>query len=162
MQAEMYWICEVAAGRLGVMPRPRGGDWLEDEIRSLRDAGVDVVISLLEPHEVAELEIAEEPAFCQRCEISFLSFPIRDRTVPRSKEEALTFASSILDRLRSGKNVVVHCRGGIGRSSVIAACILMKSGMDANMALQQIERARGCSVPDTPEQREWLVHLSVK
>ena len=67
MQAEMYWICEVGAGRLGIMPRPRGGDWLEDEIRSLRDAGVDVVISLLEPHEVAELEIAEEPAFCKRC-----------------------------------------------------------------------------------------------
>ncbi len=60
MRAELYWICNVGDGRLGVMPRPRGGDWLIDEVASLRELGVDVVISLLEAHEIEELEIREE------------------------------------------------------------------------------------------------------
>lgn len=161
MQAELYWICEVGVGRLGIMPRPRGGDWLQGEIRSLREAGVDVVISLLEPQEVAELDITEEEAICKASKISFMSFPITDRRVPSSKQEALRFADSISNLLRDGKNVVIHCAAGIGRSSLIAACVLMISGVGVDEALQRIEKARGCSVPDTPEQREWVAQLSV-
>jgi protein-tyrosine phosphatase len=160
MQAEIYWICEVGDGRLAIMPRPRGGDWLQDEIRSLREVGVDVVVSLLERQEITELDIAAEEALCQASEISFMSFPITDRSVPASKEAALAFADSIFNWLRGGKNVAIHCRAGIGRSSLIAACVLMKSGVGVDEALQRIERARGCSVPDTPEQREWVAELS--
>ena len=83
------------------MPRPRGGDWLEDEIRSLKRSGVDVVISLLERQEISELDIIEEQALCQKNGISFLLFPITDRSVPSSKREALNFAQSIVDLLRA-------------------------------------------------------------
>ena len=48
MQVRIYWIDDFESGRLGIMPRPRGGDWLEDEIRSLKVSGVDAVVSLLE------------------------------------------------------------------------------------------------------------------
>jgi hypothetical protein len=34
MQARIYWIDDLESGQLGIMPRPRGGDWLEDEIQS--------------------------------------------------------------------------------------------------------------------------------
>ena len=87
MQAEVHWICEIKKGRLGTMPRPRGGDWLEDEIRSLNELGVDVVVSLLENHETRELDIEQEQACCEAIGISFLSFPIRDRDVPQSIPE---------------------------------------------------------------------------
>ena len=42
-----------------MLPRPRGGDWLADEIRSLRACGVDVLVSLLTGEEVGELDLAE-------------------------------------------------------------------------------------------------------
>jgi hypothetical protein len=74
MQAELYWICQVGEGRLGVMPRPRGGDWLFDELASLRELGVDVLISLLEGHEIDELVLGEEESACKANEIAFISF----------------------------------------------------------------------------------------
>ena len=62
MQVTIYWIENPTQGRIGIMPRPRGGDWLEDEVRSLQRSGVDVVVSLLERHEVEELDLQEEQA----------------------------------------------------------------------------------------------------
>jgi protein-tyrosine phosphatase len=160
LQVNIHWIEGVESGRLGIMPRPRGGDWLEDEIRSLMHSGVDVVISLLEREEILEFDLLEEQTLCLANGISFLSFPIRDRNIPSSKREASDFAQSILKLLGSGKSVVIHCRAGIGRSALIAACALTLDGIPVNEAFEKIERARGCSVPDTQEQREWLVGLA--
>lgn len=142
MQAEVYWICEIKNGRLGTMPRPRGGDWLEDEIRSLKQLGIDVVVSLLESHEIHELDIEQEQACCEAAGISFLSFPIRDRDVPTSIPETRKLVHAIADLLEEGKNVVIHCRAGIGRSSVIAACVMMVTGATSDQAFLQIEHAR--------------------
>jgi len=70
------------------MPRPRGGDWLEDEIGSLRAVGVDVVVSLLEPAEIIELDLQAEMRICEMRHIEYLSFPIPDRGVPLSDRAA--------------------------------------------------------------------------
>ena len=156
MQAELYWICKIGNGSLATMPRPRGGDWLEDEISSLKQSCVDVVVSLLEDHENHELELGREGACCENAEILFLSYPIRDRSIPSSGPKTREFAQAIFALLRDGKNVAIHCRGGIGRSSVIAACVMMLSGMTAEEALLKIENKRGCLIPDTMEQREWV------
>ena len=142
------------------MPRPRGGDWLEAEVDSFRESGVDVVVSLLEREEAEELDVLEEEACCESKGISFLSFPIRDRDVPTSVEETRSFVTAIFDQLESGKHVAIHCRAGIGRSSLIAACVLVLSGVDVDEAFARIEKARGCFVPDTREQREWVAQVS--
>ncbi len=63
MLAEVYWIKDIA-WRLAILPRPRSGEWLEDEIRSLRAQGIDVLVSLLTPDETAELELEQEAACC--------------------------------------------------------------------------------------------------
>jgi len=142
------------------MPRPRGGDWLEDEIRSLKSSGVDAVVSLLERAEIEELDIAEEQALCEANGISFLSFPIPDRNVPPSGRETLDFAGSVSKLLQSGKSVVIHCRQGVGRSALIAASVMAVGGVHVDEAFEKIEAARGCPVPDTPEQRRWVAQLA--
>lgn len=73
------------------MPRPHGGDWLEDEIRSLRSQGVDVLVSLLTPDEMAALDLTDVAGTCHLLGIQFLSFPIDDRSVPVSAPAALRF-----------------------------------------------------------------------
>jgi len=65
VQVKIHWISGVEPGRLGIMPRPRGGDWLEDEIQSLKRSGVEAVVSLLERQEIIELDIAEEQVLCE-------------------------------------------------------------------------------------------------
>jgi len=158
----IYWIEGIESGRLGIMPRPRGGDWLDDEVRSLKSSNVDVVVSLLERSEIVELDILNEESHCLTAGISFFSFPITDRSVPASKEEAYQFAQSIVDLLAAGKSVVIHCRAGIGRSALVAASALAIGGIPVEEAFERIESARGCHVPDTKEQREWVEHLVSK
>ena len=58
MIPEFYWIAREGPGRLAIMPRD--GDWLEDELRGLRQAGVEVLVSLLTPAEVHELGLEAE------------------------------------------------------------------------------------------------------
>ena len=79
MRADIYWIDQIAPHRLAIMPRPRGGDWLEDEIQSLRLEGVDVLVSLLTEAEARELELDSEAELCRTSGIDYISFPIRDR-----------------------------------------------------------------------------------
>ena len=62
--------------------------------------------------------------------------------------------------LSDGGNVGVHCRMGVGRSGVLAACCLVRCGMDSQSALNRVSDARGWSVPDTDEQREWVARFS--
>jgi protein-tyrosine phosphatase len=160
VRVKIYWISGIDPGQLGIMPRPRGGDWLGDEIVSLKMSGVDAVVSLLERAEVAELDISEEQALCEAEGISFLSFPIPDRDVLPSEREALDFARSLSHYLREGKSVVIHCRQDVGRSALIAACVMALLGVSVDEAFEKIEAARGCHVPDTPEQRAWVARLA--
>jgi len=78
LKAQVYWIDGPWPGRLGIVPRPRGGDWLDDEIRSWKDAGLDVVVSLLMPDEATELDLEQEAQVCKNHAIEFLSFGIPD------------------------------------------------------------------------------------
>ena len=160
MQVRIYWISDLESGRLGIMPRPRGGDWLEDEIRSLTLSDVDAVVSLLEPEEITELDIAEEKSLCEAHGISYLSFPIKDRNIPPSKRGALDFARMLANLLHDGRSVVIHCRQGVGRSALIAACVLVLRGVPVDKAFEKIEDARGCSVPDTEEQHRWVFRFA--
>jgi protein-tyrosine phosphatase len=160
MQAIIYWIKGIESGRLGVMPRPRGGDWLEDEIQSLKMSGVDAVVSLLESEEITELDIAEEKSLCEANAISYLSFPIRDRNIPLSKPDALEFTRMLTNLLQAGRSVAIHCRQGVGRSALMAACVLVFNGVFVDKAFDLIENARGCPVPDTEEQRRWVVQFA--
>lgn len=142
------------------MPRPRGGDWLADEIRSLKMSGVDAVVSLLEKEEITELDITEERSLCEADSLLYLSFPIRDRNIPLSNRDAVDFARRLMNLLKDERSVVRHCRQGVGRSALIAACVLVLSGVSVDQAFEKIEDARGCIVPDTAEQRQWVVQFA--
>jgi protein-tyrosine phosphatase len=150
-----FWI-KIEGVRLAITPRPRGKDWLEDDIRFLQRAGVDVLVSALTPAEAEELGLLEESQFCQSNGLEFLSLPIEDRSVPSSFNEIDGLLNSVTDYLRNGKAVGVHCRAGIGRSSMIVASALIRNGLSVDTAFSAIQEARGCSVPDTPEQRQWV------
>ncbi len=143
-------------GRLGIMARPRGGEWLAEEVQAWSRARVATVASLLEPDEIRELDLGEEPARCQAAGIDFVTFPIPDRGVPESMLQARRVAGIVVARVNDGHAVAIHCRAGIGRSSLMAGAALVLMGFDAADALARIAVARGLPVPDTDEQRRWL------
>jgi protein-tyrosine phosphatase len=153
MRAEIYPIAGVPAGRLAIMPRPRAGDWLPDEVESWRGSGLGVIVSLLEDGEVAELGLQQE--LCERAGLTFLRLPIPDRGVPASRQEVARLVEAVVDHLRQGRGVGIHCRVGVGHSALVAACVLSALGLPLDSAWAAIAKARGLSVPDTAEQRAW-------
>lgn len=160
MRTDIYWIETPTLGRLAIMPRPRGGDWLEDEIGSWRQAGIDVVLSLLTPGEVNDLDLAQEKSLSEAASIQFLSFPIEDRGVPASREAMQTLLGELLRRLAEGRNVGIHCRQGIGRAPLVAIGVLMLAGLDRQTAKQRVSTARGVAVPETVQQDQWIAALA--
>ncbi len=160
MRATLFSIQTSSPGQLSTMARPRGGDWLLDEIKAIREAGVDVLVSLLTPDEVDELDLSEEAAYCHSQKIAYLSFPIPDLTTPPFSPHTFTFLEQLQTFLADGKHVTLHCRMGIGRSSLIAASLLVLQGLSSDRAFDLLIAARGHTVPDTAEQRAWVEHYA--
>src|SRR5207237_1253102 len=108
MNPDLFWIPGPWRGRLAVATRPRGGDWLEDEVNGWRRAGLDVVVFLLEKDEAAQLGLDEEGAVAKSKSVHFISFPIPDRGVPASTRHAHSLLRNISVALEDGKNVAIH------------------------------------------------------
>jgi protein-tyrosine phosphatase len=157
MHTSLYRIDGPWPGRLAMAARPRGGDWLDDEIGAWRRAGVDVLVCLLTADEMADLELAGEAAACLASGIDFLPFPFADRSVPASRDSFAALIQTVSAQLADGKNVVVHCRQGIGRAALVAISALVTAGIGLDEAIRRVSDARGRPVPETDEQRRWLI-----
>ncbi len=157
MRTELHWVDGPWPGKLALASRPRGGDWLEDEMASWRRAGIDTVLSLLTPDEELDLDLKSEAQEVKASGMRFLSLPIPDRQVPNSATEVAGALEELAADLASGKNAVIHCRQGIGRTGLVAACLLVTKGVNPEAAVQRLSVARGTQVPETPEQRRWIV-----
>jgi protein-tyrosine phosphatase len=149
-------------GKLAIIPRPRGGDWLEDEVRALRDEGFQTVVSMLTPEETEELGLTHESAIVRDHGLQFHNYPVPDLGVPGSRESAKEFIETLHRDLLAGQKIAVHCRGSIGRSGLVVSSLLVLSGIDPAEAFRQVSNARGVSAPETAEQREWVVTLALE
>ncbi len=154
---QIFWIDGSPPPGMALVLRPRGEEWLEKELTQLKDAGIDTLISMLEEDEASWLGLSDEESLADRAGLSFISFPIPDHHVPPDMTKFKAFVAGIADRLAAGEYVGVHCQGSIGRATVTAACALIHRGWKAQDALDAIELARGYEVPDTPEQRKWIL-----
>jgi len=161
MKPDLFWIPGPWRGRLAIAARPRGGDWLDEEADGWRRAGIEVIVSLLEEDEAAQLDLSNEAKAAGANGARFISFPIPDRGVPASAPAAASLIAAILDALEEGKNVAVHCRQGLGRSSLISAGVLVSSGLNPERSIEVVSSARGQSVPETPDQRSWIQRLPI-
>ncbi|MEU6161518.1 tyrosine protein phosphatase [Streptomyces sp. NPDC047130] len=158
MRPALHTVELPGLGPLSTMAKPRGGDWLDDEMRALRRAGVDVLVCALTRHERDELGLAGVGEAAGAAGLRFVAIPVPDRAVPEAAT-VLPVLRGLAARLREGEHVVTHCRFGIGRASLLAASLLVLDGVDPAVAWRRIEEARGRAVPDTPEQRAWTERL---
>ncbi len=157
-------------GRLGMTFAPgmkagtTHGEWrwerdLEADLRVLRNEyGADVLVSVLEEHEYSDFEIPDlfERDLVEGIEV--LRFAIEDMNVPREAEaeEYEELIRNVVDRLRDGKNVIVHCRGGLGRTGTVAACVLVALGNHpADDVIDAVRAARKGTI-QTQEQEDFV------
>jgi len=160
MRPNFYWIDGPWRGRLAIAARPRGNDWLQDEIEAWKKSGIDKVVSFLTAEEERDLGLKDEAALSEASGIAFLSFPIEDRSVPSNRGAVARLVQEIEKDLANGRNVALHCRQGLGRSALVASCLLVSAGLEPGAALQRVGRARDTSVPETSEQRDWVIQFA--
>lgn len=156
MRGDIYWTKRKFPGRIALVARPRGGDWLEIETQAWADAGLGVVVSMLEDSEIAEFELEREAERAAERGIEFILYPVADRGVPVLGDRFIRLNDHLQTLLRSGKNVGIHCRQSIGRAPLLAAALMVADGMEPAEAFSELSISRGRSVPETPEQVEWI------
>ncbi|MCW5979759.1 MAG: dual specificity protein phosphatase family protein [Bryobacteraceae bacterium] len=160
MVPKMYRVSGPWPGKLFLASRPRGGDWLEDEVMSWRRSGIDTIVSLLTQEEERELDLVEEASEARKHDVAFVSYPIPDRGIPSNRSTLFNLLERIHQDLRQGKNVLVHCRQGIGRTGLIAASLLVRDGVEPESAIERVSEMRGIHIPETPEQESCIYEVA--
>ncbi|MCB1409535.1 MAG: protein phosphatase [Rhodobacteraceae bacterium] len=113
-----------------------------------------LVLSLTETAELRALGAADLPDWLAAHGIGWAHFPVPDFQTPPPGSDwpALSVrARAVLD---SGGTLVVHCRGGCGRSGMIALRLLIEGGEAADPALSRLRQARPCAI-ETDAQHLW-------
>jgi protein-tyrosine phosphatase len=154
---EILWIKGYPPPPLAVVLRPQDPARALETLRAYKQAGIQTLVSLLREDEAMLLGLEDEGALVEQAGMRFVSYPIFDACVPQDTTSFKRFAAGLADRLGAGIRVGVHCRGSIGRATVTAACALIHLGWKPKAALAAVQAARGCTVPDTEEQRRWIL-----
>lgn len=160
------WLPARGAGRVGLTAAPGNhatrspheDDLARDlgRLRADEPISADVLVSLVEPAEYARLGIPGYHEEVRRRGFELLELPIRDGGVPASMSDLGELVAQIDARLRAGQNVVIHCAGGLGRSGVVAGCLLVRQGATAAEAVAALRACRGDRCPETEAQRQLI------
>jgi len=139
-------------GRLGLTVAP--GRWragldsasdtlVRDDLLQLRDVhGAKVLVTLLEDFEMTKLGISQLLPTAKRLRLQSIWFPIPDMTAPSDVAATVALVEAIVGHMAKGETVVVHCRGGLGRSGTVAACVLVARGRSPHEAIRLVRSAR--------------------
>ena len=155
-------------GRIGITfcpgkcdPNGMTGSWERDldlDLDAVKDWGASAVVTLLEDWELEYLGVQDIGREVIRRKMSWFQLPIADGEIPdQAFEEAWQEAGEELRSiLRSGGNVVVHCRGGLGRAGMIASRLLIELGMKPGTAMAEVREARLGAI-ETDEQALYVL-----
>jgi ADP-ribosylglycohydrolase len=152
-----YWVLP---GRLLAGEYP-GGTTLEmtrERLSRLLAAGIDCFLDLTQPQEIAPYDASLPP------EVDYLRCSIRDHATPADPREMTEILACLRGALREGRVVYLHCRGGIGRTGMVAGCLLVEQGFSGEEALLELNRlwrqsarsGQWPTVPETDDQVEYV------
>ena len=148
-----------APGKHG--PSTEGGRWerdLDADLDVLVSKGIRTIACLIEAHELVEWGIDRLPSAAAARGLELLHRPICDGSVP-----TLDGARSLVHELiaRRDAPILIHCIGGVGRTGVIAGCLLRALDVAPDEALRRLVAARGKRCPENPEQRRFVTDFSL-
>lgn len=155
-------------GRIGLtlcpgkkQPHTATGSWDRDlglDLDAIAAWGATTVVTLVEEHELASLGVPVLSAEVIARGMDWLHLAVRDVSVPSAAFEArwAEVGEGLRARLRDGFNVLVHCRGGLGRAGTIAARLLVESGVAPEEAIARVRAVRPGAI-ETAEQEAYVM-----
>lgn len=157
-------------GRIGMTlcpgkcdPNAMTGPWARDlsrDLQAIADWGASALVTLMEAHELERLGVADIGHAVESVGLMWYHLPITDVSIPDTRFEAQweTAGEALRARLIDGQGVVIHCRGGLGRTGLIAARLLIELGEQPFRALQKVRGARPGAV-ETRQQEDYVMKL---
>ena len=154
-------------GRIGFSQYPRridryaiSGPWrrdLDTDLDAIQHWGATAVVSLVSHEELAYLKVSGLPKAVRDRHMEWWHAPISDGEAPeRDFEDAWKVTGeSIRNRLRLGFDVLLHCRGGLGRAGTITARLLVELGVEPDDAVRRVRNAH----EGTIENESQLAHV---
>jgi ADP-ribosyl-[dinitrogen reductase] hydrolase len=152
-----YWV---VPGRVLAGEYPATAEIAETRLRLalLIDAGVGCFLDLTQPDELAPYH-AELPL-----RVEYLRKPITDHGIPADPRHMAEILDCLRQAISARRVVYLHCRAGIGRTGMVAGCLLVERGLSGDAALVELNHlwqasaraAQWSAVPETAEQSDYV------
>ena len=141
------------------------GAWARDlgrDLDAIEAWGATMVVTLMQPHELEAFRVADLPRAAAG-RMKHLLLPIPDGGVPDGRWETAweQTGPGIRETLRRGEKVLVHCLGGLGRTGLVAARLLVEFGMAPGKAIRAVRAARPGTI-ETQQQEAYVLALSAR
>lgn len=151
------------AGRIGMTRCP--GTWTEPgelaaDLEAIREAGASALVTLNEAGELHRAGLGDFGAAVGRAQLAWFHLPIPDFEIPDEIFETRwrEVGPELAGRLREGETIVVHCYGGLGRTGIVVARLLVESGEPPARAIRLVRAARPGTVQNA-EQEAYVLNL---
>ena len=126
--------------------------------QSYLDQDIDLVVVLTEQQEYLVYAMKDLPAFYKSNGLDVLHLPVPDFGVPSDPDEWEKGIKTVVDALKEGRNVVVHCLAGLGRTGVFLACLAKETlGLSGDQSISWVRE----SIPGALEnynQEEFVIN----
>lgn len=117
---------------------------LATSLDQLKQAGAVAIVTLMQGEEMERHGVQALPELCQQKDLLWFHFPVADDSAPadafahawqRDKQQV----HALLDQ---GKTIALHCKGGSGRTGLVAAQILYERGVEQGQVFERVQALR--------------------
>lgn len=124
------------------------GSGLESSIIVLKQAGTSLLLTLMFDSDMENNNISSLPTLCEENKMAWLQLPIVDDGAPCDIFDRLWLKhiDAILAVIDKQGTVSIHCKGGYGRTGLVAGLILLCYGLTAEQAMAKVQSVRNNSL----------------
>jgi protein-tyrosine phosphatase len=139
-----------------------GARWARDlatDLEVIIRWGASALVTVMESEELKALKVEHLGEWVMRAGLDWFQLPIVDGGIPDWRVNAMwtRIAGNLSASLRAGQNVLVHCRGGLGRTGLITCLLLIELDYSPREALTLVRAARQGTV-ETEEQETFVLN----
>lgn len=135
---------------------------LTTSLAEMKAIGVEAVLTLMTPLELEKNALSNIGTSVKAKGMSWFHLPIADDEAPDAVflKTWETAGPAIHRLIEQGKTIAVHCKGGSGRTGIVAAQILLERGESIKPVIGRIKKLRPNAFTSAC-QRDYLENLPI-